>query len=42
MSWQMDALGLRLHPLKGKDAGRFAVDVDENYRVSFRFGGCHK
>jgi proteic killer suppression protein len=38
---QMDAPGLRLHPLKGKPAGRFAVDVDENFRVAFRFDGGH-
>jgi proteic killer suppression protein len=38
---QMDAPGLRLHPLKGKPAGRFAVDVDENLRVVFRFEGMH-
>ena len=34
---QMSAPGLRLHPLKGKPAGRYAVWVDENYRVTFRF-----
>ena len=33
---QMDAPGLRLHPLKGKMDGSWAVDVDENYRVTFR------
>jgi proteic killer suppression protein len=38
---QMDAPGLRLHPLKGKPAGRFAVDVDENFRVVFRFEEGH-
>jgi proteic killer suppression protein len=38
---QMGAPGLRLHPLKGKPAGRFAVDVDENLRVVFRFEGMH-
>ena len=38
---QMDAPGLRLHPLKGKPEGRWAVDVDENYRVIFRFEGVH-
>ena len=36
---QMAAPGLRLHPLKGRDGGRFAVDVDENFRVTFRFDG---
>ena len=38
---QMDAPGLRLHPLKGKPEGRWAVDVDENYRVVFRFDEGH-
>lgn len=38
---QMDAPGLRLHPLKGKPEGRWAVDVDENYRVIFRFEQGH-
>lgn len=38
---QMDAPGLHLHPLKGKDAGRWAVKVDENYRVIFRFEEGH-
>lgn len=38
---QMAAPGLRLHPLKGKPAGRFAVDVDENFRVVFRFEEGH-
>ena len=34
---QMNAPGLGLHPLKGKPKGRYAVSVDENYRVIFRF-----
>jgi proteic killer suppression protein len=34
---QMNAPGLRLHPLKGKPAGRYAVWVDGNFRVIFRF-----
>jgi proteic killer suppression protein len=38
---QMNAPGLRLHPLKGKPAGRFAVKVDENFRVIFRFEAGH-
>jgi proteic killer suppression protein len=38
---QMDAPGLRLHPLKGKPEGRWAVDVDKNYRVIFRFEEGH-
>jgi len=33
--------GLRLHPLKGKPEGRWAVDVDENFRVVFRFEEGH-
>jgi proteic killer suppression protein len=38
---QMDAPGLRLHPLKGKLEGWFAVSVDENFRVTFRFEEGH-
>lgn len=38
---QMDSPGLRLHPLKGKPEGRWAVNVDENYRVIFRFKEGH-
>ena len=38
---QMDAPGLRLHPLRGALAGCFAVDVDENSRVVFRFKEEH-
>jgi toxin HigB-1 len=38
---QMNAPGLGLHPLKGKPKGRFAVSVDENYRVVFRFQDGH-
>ena len=38
---QMDAPGLRLHPLKGTEEGRWAVSVDENYRVTFRFAAGH-
>jgi toxin HigB-1 len=34
---QLNAPGLRLHPLKGKPKGRYAVWVDENFRVIFRF-----
>lgn len=32
---------LRLHPLKGKLAGRYAVNVDENFRVMFAFEAGH-
>ncbi len=38
---QMDAPGLHLHQLKGRDAGSWAVKVDENYRVTFRFEEGH-
>jgi len=38
---QMDAPGLRVHPLHGKLEGSFAVDVDENFRVIFRFEEGH-
>ncbi|MGH8291720.1 MAG: type II toxin-antitoxin system RelE/ParE family toxin [Steroidobacteraceae bacterium] len=38
---QMNAPGLRLHPLKGKAARRYAVWVDENFRVTFRFEAGH-
>jgi proteic killer suppression protein len=31
--------GLRLHPLKGKLKGYFAVDVSGNWRVTFGFDG---
>lgn len=33
----MDAPGLRLHPLKGDLAGRWSVTVQANWRVIFRF-----
>ena len=35
---QMNMPGPRFHRLKG---GRFAVWVDENYRVTFRFESAH-
>lgn len=31
--------GLALHPLKGKHAGRWAVSVSGNWRVTFEFAG---
>jgi toxin HigB-1 len=31
--------GLRLHPLKGDQAGRWAVSVSGNWRVTFGFTG---
>ncbi len=38
---QLNAPGLRLHPLRGKPEDRWAVDVDENFRVIFRFEEGH-
>jgi proteic killer suppression protein len=39
----LDAPGLRLHPLKGPKKGRWAVDVSANWRITFSFDGrdCH-
>lgn len=34
----MDAPGLRLHPLKGARKDIWAVTVQANWRVTFRFG----
>jgi len=33
----MDVPGLRLHPLKGRSRGLWAVTVRANWRVTFRF-----
>ena len=33
----MDVPGLRLHPLKGREKGFWAVTVRANWRVIFRF-----
>lgn len=35
----LDAPGLRLHPLKGGRMGQWAVDVDHNWRITFSFDG---
>ena len=35
----MDLSGWRLHALKGDLAGQWAVWVDENWRLTFRFDG---
>jgi proteic killer suppression protein len=35
----MDAPGLRLHPLKGRRKGRYAVTVSGNWRITFTFDG---
>ena len=33
----MDIPGFRLHPLKGRKRGHYAVSVSGNWRVTFRF-----
>ncbi len=33
----MDIPGFRLHPLKGKLAGRWAISVSANGRITFEF-----
>lgn len=33
----MDVPGFRLHPLKGRRAGRWSVRVSGNWRIVFRF-----
>jgi len=35
----MNLPGLRLHPLKGRYKGHWAVDVSGNWRVIFQFQG---
>ena len=35
----MDLPGLRLHELKGKRKGTWAVNVSGNWRITFRFNG---
>ena len=35
----MDFPGYRFHPLQGKRAGLYAVDVSGNWRIVFRFAG---
>ncbi len=35
----LDAPGQRLHPLKGRLKGRWALDVDRNWRITFAFDG---
>jgi toxin HigB-1 len=36
---QMNVPGLRFHPLKGRDKGRYAVDASGNWRVTFAWHG---
>ncbi|MBT3041093.1 MAG: type II toxin-antitoxin system RelE/ParE family toxin [Candidatus Thiodiazotropha endolucinida] len=33
----MDIPGFRLHPLTGKLEGHWAIDVNRNWRIVFRF-----
>ena len=33
----MDLPGWRLHPLKGRDKGRYSVEVNGNWRLTFEF-----
>jgi len=33
----MDIPGFRLHPLKGKEKGRWAIWVNGNWRMTFKF-----
>ncbi len=33
----MDLQGFRLHPLKGKMKGFWAIDVSKNWRITFEF-----
>ena len=35
----MNLSGLRFHPLKGRDKGRYAVDASGNWRITFAFDG---
>ncbi len=37
----MDLLGFRLHPLRGDMAGFWAVTVQANWRIIFRFEAGH-
>lgn len=37
----MDVPGFRLHTLKGKRAGYWAIDVSGNWRLTFRFDSGH-
>jgi len=37
----MDIPGFRLHPLKGKKKGTWAIDVSGNWRITFRFEEGH-
>jgi len=32
---QMNIPGLRFHPLRGRDKGRYAIDASANWRITF-------
>jgi toxin HigB-1 len=34
---QLDLPGFRLHPLKGEQAGRWAIDVNGPWRITFKW-----
>jgi toxin HigB-1 len=36
---QLDLPGFRLHPLKGGQAGRWAIDVSGPWRITFEWSG---
>lgn len=38
---ELDQPAFRLHPLKGELRGRWAIWVNGNWRVTFRFKGSH-
>ncbi len=38
---EMDLPGWRFHPLKGDLAGHFAVWLDKNWRLTFKFEGTN-
>jgi proteic killer suppression protein len=35
----MDLPGMRFHALKGRDKGRYAVNVSGNWRITFAWDG---
>jgi proteic killer suppression protein len=36
--FEVDVAGYRLHPLKGGQAGRWAIDVNGPWRITFEWG----
>ncbi|MEX2318865.1 MAG: type II toxin-antitoxin system RelE/ParE family toxin [Bauldia sp.] len=37
----MNQPGLRFHPLRGRDEGRYAVDASGNWRITFAWDGAY-